>query len=320
LKRSALDTIRIGTRGSKLAKIQTDLFISNLAKHKPDIAFQVINVTTIGDKVRDRPIAAVGGTGIFVKELEDALLNNEVDIVIHSLKDLPTELPQGLTLACVSNREDPRDVLIASKGRTFAQLPAKSRVATSSRRRAAQLLAIRQDVTFIDIRGNVPTRVRKQEEGECEAIVLAAAGLVRLGLEDKISQYFDYDICLPAAGQGALGIECRVDDLEIVKMLKELDDPSVRSAVTAERSFLAELGGGCSVPVGALAIVTEDTVLLRGCIASLDGKEVVRDQLSGPSVQCHELGKKLASLMIQNGAAPILAQLRLSCANAISPP
>ncbi len=320
MKRSATEKIRIGTRGSKLAKIQTDLFIARLAQHKPEISVDVINVTTTGDKIRDRPIAAVGKTGVFVKELEDALINNEVDVVIHSLKDLPTELPEGLTLACVSNREDPRDVLLCQGKVTLDRLPPGSRVATSSRRRTAQLSALRQDLIFVDMRGNVPTRVRKQEEGECEAIVLAAAGLLRLGLSNKISQYLDYDICLPAAGQGALAAECRVDDLEILHLLKQLDDPIVRCAISAERSFLAELGGGCSVPVGALATVEDGAVLLRGCVAALDGSKVVRNQLSGLRSQSDELGKRLSELMLKNGAEPILDQLRLSTAGAISPP
>lgn len=320
MKRSGLDRIRIGTRSSTLAKIQTDLFISRLTQHRPAIAVEVINVTTAGDKIRDRPIAAIGGTGVFVKELEEALLNNEVDIVIHSLKDLPTEVPSGLTLACVSNREDPRDVLICGGQKTFEQLPAHSRVATSSRRRTAQLLAARQDLTFVDIRGNVPTRVRKQEEGECNAIVLAAAGLLRLGLSEKISQYLDYDVCLPAAGQGALAAECRADDLEILHLLKTLDDAIVRCAISAERSFLAELGGGCSVPVGALATVDNDTVTLRGCVAALDGSKVLRQQLSGSFSESEQLGKRLAEIMLKMGAEPILKQLRLSTANAISPP
>jgi hydroxymethylbilane synthase len=257
---------------------------------------------------------------VFVKELEDALLNNEVDIVIHSLKDLPTELPDRLTLACVSNREDPRDVLICQGKVTLDRLPSGSRLATSSRRRTAQLSAVRQDLIFVDMRGNVPTRVRKQEEGECEAIILAAAGLLRLGLSNKISQYLDYDICLPAAGQGALAAECRIDDLEILHLLKQLDDPIVRCAISAERSFLAELGGGCSVPVGALATVDNGAVLLRGCVAALDGSKVVRNQLSASCSQSDELGKRLAEIMVKDGAEPILDQLRLSTAAAISPP
>jgi hydroxymethylbilane synthase len=277
-------------------------------------------ISTSGDKVRDRPIAEVGELGVFVKELENALLLGEVDIVVHSLKDLPTALPPSLTLACVCNREDPRDVLVSRDQLSFNSLPLNAVVATSSRRRTAQLLAQRQDLNFIDIRGNIPTRLKKHDDGQCDAIILAAAGLIRLGLTDRISEYLDTSICLPAVGQGALAAECRSDDLAICQLLEAADDHDVRAEVTAERAFLAHLGGGCSVPIGALSRITGDRLSLTGCVAALDGSRVMTRSLTGSTNEAEQLGQHLAQIMLKDGAESILHDLRLSQPNAISAP
>jgi hydroxymethylbilane synthase len=312
--------IRIGTRGSKLARIQTEILISHLTALNPSVSFETVIIATAGDKVRDRPIADVGEVGVFVKELEDALFKQEVDVVAHSLKDLPTDLPKGLTLACVIDREDPRDVIVSRNGVKFQDLPQHATVATSSRRRTAQLSALRNDLNFIDIRGNVPTRLRKHDEGECDAIILAAAGLERLGLIDRVSEFLDPNICVPAAGQGALASECRADDGAICELLSAADNQQVRAEITAERSFLKELGGGCSVPIGALARCEGDDLVLTGCVAALNGSKIIKQLASGNAQHPEELGKRLAEALIKGGAETILSQLRLSAPKAISPP
>jgi len=329
-------TIRVGTRESKLARLQTDIVISTLSNNFPDITFEVHPITTGGDKVLDRPIVELGTRGVFVKELEEALLEDRVDFVVHSLKDLPTDLPANLTLAAVLNREDPRDVFVSLKAQSFMELAPGSTVATSSRRRAAQLMALRQDLRFVDMRGNIPTRVRKLEEGQCDAMILAAAGLLRLELNDKITEYLSTDICTPAVGQGALAVECRSNDKEILTMLAAIQDQQAKAEITAERAFLDVLGGGCSVPAGALGrlksraadeVINEllfepkgDILTLSGCVAALDGSEVFRDSISGPPEYAQQLGQALAKKMQEAGAEKILAELRLTTPNVVSPP
>ncbi len=263
----------VGTRASKMARIQTDFFISQFTAKFPQNECEIVPITVSGERDYARPIAELGIEGVFVKELEEALLNKEIDLVVHSLKDLTTTLPSSLVLACVLNRIDPRDVLVSQNNISFAKLPAGSRVATSSRRRMAQLRAWRDDLSYMDIRGNVPTRLEKLDDDYCDAIVLAAAGLIRLGLEERITEFFSLETSLPVAGQGALAIECRTDDTELLAQLNTLDDRETRLAITAERAFLATVGGGCSMPIGAYAKLTApDTILLEACITSLDGK------------------------------------------------
>ncbi len=312
---------RIGTRVSKLARLQTDFVLRALKEAFPQINFEIVPVTTHGDQVRDRPIAELGTRGVFVKELEEALLANEVDLVVHSLKDLPTDLPSGLCLGAVPAREDVRDVIVSRGNTSFSALPAGALVATSSRRRAAQLRSLRKDLNFVDIRGNVDTRLRKLDDGQCDAMVLAAAGLLRLGLGERITEYLDPQISTPAVGQGALGIECRSDDNWIMSMLSHIDNKEVRALTTAERSFLDELGGGCSVPVGALAeSVPADRIKLSGCVASLDGTQIFRDSLESSAAQAHELGRQLAERILSQGAGSVLASLKTMTSNMVSPP
>jgi hydroxymethylbilane synthase len=313
--------VRVGTRESQLARLQTDIVIAALSGKFPDLKFEVVPITTGGDKVLDKPIADLGVRGVFVKELEDALYKDRVDFVVHSLKDLPTELPEGLTLACVLDREDPRDVLVANDGFDLKTLPAGTRLATSSRRRAAQIRSLRTDLEFCDIRGNIPTRLRKHSEGQCDAMILAAAGLVRLGMASKITEYLDMAVCTPAVGQGALGIECRESDTTILNYLQGIENHQVRAEVTAERAFLDKLGGGCSVPVGALGETIRDGRLrLTGCVAALDGSEIIRVSLESEIEKATELGNNLAERVEELGAERILRELKQSAPSAISPP
>jgi hydroxymethylbilane synthase len=311
---------RVGTRASKLARLQTQIVVDRLKAKIPDVQLEEVAVTTGGDKIVDRPIAELGFRGVFVKELEDALLRGEVDFVVHSLKDVPTDVPDGLCIAAVLDREDPRDILATKTGKAFKDLPPNAVVATSSRRRAAQLKELRSDISFIDIRGNIETRLRKLDEGYCDGTLLAHAGLLRLGLLDRISQVFEPEELTPAAGQGALAIECRANDADLLEMLEKISDKKVSQEIECERSFLAQLGGGCSVPIGALARVNGDNITLTGCIAALDGSAVFRTTHSGLAEQAKEVGKQLAFKMMENGARSTIEDLRLSIPNKISPP
>lgn len=313
-------TFRVGTRESKLARIQTDIVVSKLLEHFPDAQTEIEHITTGGDKILDRPIAQLGGRGVFVKELEEALLDKRVDLVVHSLKDLPTELPPGLKLACVLDRSDPRDIFVSHKAASFKELAAGSTVATSSRRRAAQLLALRQDLKFVDMRGNIPTRMRKLAEGQCDAMILAAAGLLRLDMRDSITEFLSLEISTPAVGQGALAVECRADDIETLQALAALEDKNARDEIEAERAFLDELGSGCSVPAGALGRVQGDDLTLTGCVAALDGGRIFRDEIRGPRARAFQIGKELAARLQAAGAENVLKELRLSTPNVVSPP
>lgn len=314
--------MRVGTRASKLARLQTQVVVDKLKSKFPGQEIEIVLVTTGGDKIVDKPIAEIGSRGVFVKELEDALLKGEVDFVVHSLKDMPTDVPPGLCLAAVLEREDPRDVLASKDGVPFGELRTGAVIATSSLRRAAQLSAIRKDLSFIDSRGNIDTRLRKLEEGHCDATILAAAGLLRLGAGKSISHFFDPDELTPAAGQGALAVECRLDDSALLAMIKDIDDESVRAETECERAFLSQLGGGCSVPIGALARLQEDGkhLILRGCVAALDGSQVFRMSLTGSKENPVQLGRNVAEALSNCGAQPLIEQLRLSVPSQISPP
>ena len=314
-------TLRIGTRDSVLARLQTDIAIKVIAEKFPEIKFEILAVKTSGDKILNVPLSQLGGRGVFVKELEESLLRKEVDIVVHSLKDLPTEMPDELVLAATIERADPRDVLLSKSGKNFAELPPQSRVATSSLRRAAQLSALRNDVQFVDIRGNLQTRLRKLDEGQCDAMVLAAAGLQRLSLGDRIAQYFEPEHCTPAVGQGALGIECHQDNQLALHVLAAINDKIVWACATAERAFLNRLGGGCSVPVGALAKLEADGQLnLSACVASLDGKQIVTGKKIGTADDAASIGNKLADELLEKGAGKIVEVLLKAGPGSVSPP
>jgi hydroxymethylbilane synthase len=289
--------LRFATRGSELALVQTELAASLLRAAAPDRAFEVVEITTEGDRDRTTSLTVLGGRGVFVRGVEQALLDGRADVAVHSLKDVPTEPVEGLTLAAMLERADPRDAFVASGERRLADLPAGARVGTSSRRRATLLRAIRPDVEAAEIRGNVGTRLRKVAEGEYDGVVLAAAGLTRLGRIGEATQFFDAMEFLPSPGQGAVTLQCRADDDETLALLARIDDAPTRAAVEAERGFLAELGSGCSLPVGAFAQVDGDLVALRAMLARdkpADGELPVFGDASGTVDGAAEVGRGLA--------------------------
>lgn len=289
------------TRPSPLARAQTAHVIHLLKAAWPGLKCQEHIITTNGDHIVDQPLPEIGGKGVFTSELEAALLLRQVDVAVHSLKDLPVEETPGITIAAIPARDVAFDVLVSANGQTLANLPEAARVGTCSPRRSAQLLACRPDLTILPLRGNVNTRVHKLMSGEYDAIILAAAGLRRLGLETHITETFPLDVMLPAPGQGALAVQCRADDVETLGILAAIHDPLTFAAVTAERAFLAGLGGGCSLPVGAFAQKTDGQIILTGGVISEDGKRAIR--LSAVDQEPRELGERLAHFMLERGAA-----------------
>ena len=306
-------TIRIGTRGSTLARWQADHVAAVIGNQKGAPPTEQILIRTEGDRVQDVPLWKVDGKAFFTKEIEEALLDGRIDVAVHSLKDLATEMLPELTLGAVMAREDPRDVLISSG--EFAGLPEGAVVGTSSLRRRAFLRLIRPDVRLKELRGNVPTRIQKLDEGEYDAIVLAAAGVKRLGLTHRISMYLDPGDFLPAVSQGALGLQIRTGDQETAEWIGGLDDPRTRSATTAERAFLRRMEGGCQVPVGALAEVSDEGLHLRGMVASLDGSLSISGEITGPEADAASLGAALGERLLGEGAAPILDGIRRAAAD-----
>jgi hydroxymethylbilane synthase len=298
----------LGTRGSKLALAQTDLVRAALLERHPGLVVEIEQITTRGDVILDRPLSTIGDKGLFVTEIEDALRAGRIDLAVHSAKDLPSELPNDMALAAFPRRADPRDALVSRDGLQLAALPEGARVGTSSLRRACLLRHLRPDLRVADLRGNVDTRLRKLREGQYDAIVLAAAGLERLGLADEISEHLDPHMMLPAVGQGILGLEIRVGDEVTAALLAPLDDPAARVAALAERAFLARIGGGCQVPVGAYARVTDDALTLAGMIGARDGR-LVRGELSGPAGRPTELGARLAEELLDGGGRALLNTL-----------
>lgn len=298
--------LRFATRPSALARWQTQWVINALQKIHPDLICEEKIITTQGDKILDKPLPEIGGKGLFTQELGSELLNGNVDCAVHSLKDLPVEYPNGLTIGCIPIRAEARDALISKNGFAVSTLPKGASVGTSSLRRSAQILSIRPDLHAESLRGNVDTRVRKALDGQHDAIILAGAGLTRLGLEKNVTEWLSLDVMLPAPGQGALAVQCRADDQTTLSLLAALDDESTRKAVTAERAFLSGLGGGCAVPVAAHAITNDQSsvISLTGLVISENGKTVVK--VIGEGVDALQLGNELAQKAIQNGANEIL--------------
>ena len=294
------------TRPSALARWQTQWVISGLQKAHPGLVCEVKVITTRGDKILDKPLPEIGGKGLFTQELERELLSGEVHCAVHSLKDLPVENPEGLAVGCIPVRTEVRDVLISKYGYTLETLPPASVVGTSSLRRAAQILSARPDVITASLRGNVDTRLRKALDGQYDAIILAGAGLTRLGLASHVTQWLPLDVMLPAPGQGALAVQCRADDEKTLSLLSALEDAPTRAAVTAERQFLLGLGGGCAVPVAAFAAVSKQqlAISLTGLVVSIDGKKLIKVTDKGSDPQ--ELGKRLAREAISQGSDKIL--------------
>jgi hydroxymethylbilane synthase len=299
--------VRIATRRSALAKWQAHHVSGLLTAREPGLEVQLLELMTRGDRILDVPLAEVGGKGLFVKEIEDALLRGDAQIAVHSMKDLPAVEPPGLVIAAVPVREDPRDALV-SHGKKLAELPRGARVGTASLRRSAQLQAMRPDLRIETIRGNVATRLRKIDEG-FDAVVLAHAGLRRLGLTDKVAQIFSTEEMLPAVAQGALAIEARQDDAETLRRLSPLEDRATRIQVEAERGFLRRLQGGCQVPIAGHAEVKGDVVRLRGLVANLDGTVIIRGERAGPVAEAARVGDELADELLARGAGEILSTI-----------
>ena len=298
----------IGSRGSKLALWQAEQARQRLQLLNPGIDINIEIIKTTGD-VKNDPLSVIGGKGVFTKELEDALLDGRIDLAVHSLKDLPTILPDGLAISAICEREDARDALVLRSdlnGSSLSSLPERAVVGTSSQRRLAQLKALRGDVAVRDLRGNVDTRIRKLDEGQYDAVILASAGLLRLGLGDRISARIPLSEMLSAVGQGAIAIETRSDNEFAVETTARLDHHETRLACLAERAFLRGLGGGCQLPIAAHAVLDRDLLVLDGLVAKPDGSEIVRDQLSGASDQAEQLGAELSSRLIERGAHSFL--------------
>ncbi|RAM53069.1 MAG: hydroxymethylbilane synthase [Hapalosiphonaceae cyanobacterium JJU2] len=305
-------TIRIGSRKSQLALIQTYWVQEQLQKSFPDITFEVHTMATHGDKILDVALAKIGDKGLFTKELELGMINQEIDFAVHSLKDLPTRLPEGLVLAAITQRENPADALVVHekhKDKQIDTLPEGAVIGTSSLRRLAQLRHKFPHFTFKDVRGNLNTRMAKLDAGEYDALILAVAGLERLGMGDRIHQVLPKEISLHAVGQGALGIECRAEDTELISLLKAIEHPETRDRCLAERAFLRELEGGCQVPIGVNTEINGSNLTLTGIVASVDGQKVVKDTLSGETKDAEQLGTQLAKQMRGQGAQEILDQI-----------
>jgi len=298
-------TLRIGTRGSLLAKWQAESIRKRLFAAR-GVEAEIIVIKTAGDKMQQVPLTRIGGKGVFIKELEEALLEESIDLAVHSVKDIPTDTPSRLTFPAVCRRDDVRDCLV---GATLANLRQGARVGTSSLRRQAQVLHMRPDLDIRDLRGNVDTRLRKVESGEYDAILLAKAGLDRLGVSQRISEILSPDLCMPAVGQGAIAVECRLKDAETADILSPLDDPETRTAIIAERALLAALQGGCQVPLGAWARIEREELVLEACVCSVDGVQYVKQRATAPPDQAADLGQHMARLLIEAGAQSILEEV-----------
>ena len=308
----AISKIRIATRRSKLAMVQTLWVKEELERNIPNIEVNIEAMATQGDKILDVALAKIGDKGLFTKELETQMLQDKADIAVHSLKDLPTNLPDGLTLGCITKREDPSDALVINKKNEsykLENLPSGSIVGTSSLRRLAQLKFNFPNLIFKDIRGNVITRLEKLDSGEFDCIILAAAGLKRLGFESRIHQLIPSEISLHAVGQGALGIECKSDNHDVLKIIQVLTHEETSKRCLAERSFLRELEGGCQVPIGVNSGIKNNQIFLTGMVASIDGKKLIKDQSIGPSTDPESIGKDLANKLKMQGAEKILEEI-----------
>jgi hydroxymethylbilane synthase len=300
--------LRIGTRGSLLAKWQAE-FVRKRLFAAAGVEAEIIVIKTSGDKFANAPLTQIGGKGIFVKELEDALMEETIDIAVHSVKDIPTEIPSRLQFPAVFRREDVRDCLISASGATLANLRQGARIGTGSLRRQSQLRHIRPDLDVRDLRGNVDTRLRKAQSGEYDAILLAKAGLDRLGWSDRITETFSPDVFLPAVGQGAIAAECRLSDSEAAQVLATLDDAESRSAIIAERALLSAMQGGCQVPLGAWARTERGEFVLDACVCSVDGSQYVRQRATATPDQAAALGEHVARLLLESGAQSILEEV-----------
>jgi len=302
--------LRIATRKSQLALWQAEHVAALIRRSQPNMVVELLPMSTKGDRIQDRSLAAIGGKGLFIKELETALKDRRADMAVHSMKDVPGDLPDAFVIAAVLPRLDARDALISSRALKLEDLPQGARLGTSSLRRQAQLLAARPDLKIEALRGNVDTRLRRLDAGELDAIVLACAGLIRLGLESRITARLDPQVSLPAVGQGVIGIECRADDTSTLNALHALDDAATRTAVEAERAFARRLAGSCQSPIAAYARMDRDQLRLDGLVAEPDGSRLLRDSITGSSTNPRILGEQLAERVLAAGAAELLQRLR----------
>ncbi len=298
--------LRIATRKSQLALWQAEYVKAELEKHHPGLAIELVPLTSRGDKILDVPLAKVGGKGLFVKELEQALLENEADIAVHSMKDVPMEFPAGLGLAVICPREDARDAFVSNRFNSLDDVPQGAVIGTSSLRRQCQLLALRPDLNIKFLRGNVQTRLQKLDDGEYDAIILAAAGLIRLGLKERIRTYLSPEQSLPAGGQGAVGIECRTNDEAVIALLQPLHHQATADQVTAERAMNRRLQGGCQVPIACYALHQDAGLWLRGLVGAPDGSEMLFDDIRGSLADAEKMGIELAERLLAAGADKIL--------------
>jgi len=301
--------LKIATRQSPLALWQAEFVKAELEKIHPELHVELVPMVTRGDKILDTPLAKIGGKGLFVKELELAMLDGRADIAVHSMKDVPMEFPEGLGLSVICEREDPRDAFVSNTYQLLDQLPQGAKVGTCSLRRQCQLKAKRPDIQILDLRGNVGTRLSKLDEGHYDAIILASAGLKRLGLKDRIAHEIEPDWMLPAGGQGAVGIECRTDDVRVQNYLAPLNHDETAFRVKAERAVNQRLQGGCQVPIGVFSIIENDQIHINALVGELDGTEIIQHQIVGHINQAETLGIKLAEQLLDSGAARILDAL-----------
>ncbi|MBN6078150.1 hydroxymethylbilane synthase [Aggregatibacter actinomycetemcomitans] len=301
--------LKIATRQSPLALWQANYVKDRLRQLYPDLNVELVPMVTKGDVILDSPLAKIGGKGLFVKELENALLNNEADIAVHSMKDVPMQFPQGLGLAVICKREDPRDAFVSNSYRTLAELPQGAVVGTSSLRRQCQLKKLRPDLDIRSLRGNVGTRLSKLDNGDYDAIILASAGLIRLGLAARIASFIDVEQSLPAAGQGAVGIECRTDDVAVQQLLAPLADAETTSCVLAERAMNNRLQGGCQVPIGGYAVLRDGELYLRALVGSVDGSIIIRAEGKSAVENADVLGVQIAEQLLAQGADKILQDI-----------
>ncbi|MGY5799551.1 hydroxymethylbilane synthase [Rheinheimera faecalis] len=301
-----MNLVRIATRKSALALWQANFVKAELEAAHPGLQVELVPMSTQGDKILDTPLAKIGGKGLFVKELETAMLEGRADIAVHSMKDVPVDFPEGLMLHTICQREDPRDAFVSNSYQQLADLPQGAVVGTSSLRRQCQIKAMRPDLQIKDLRGNVNTRLAKLDAGEFDAIILASAGLIRLGFETRIASFLEVGTSLPANGQGAVGIECRSDDLVVQQLLAPLEHQETRICVLAERAMNRKLQGGCQVPIGAFAVLQQNELWLRGLVGQLDGSEILRSEIKGEATQAEQLGTQLAEQLLALGADRIL--------------
>ena len=309
MTQTSVSEIRIATRESQLALWQAHFVKQQLELAHPELTVTLVPMTTKGDQILDTPLAKIGGKALFVKELEVAMLEGRADIAVHSMKDVPVEFPEGLMLKTICEREDPRDAFVSNQFDRLDDLPAGAIVGTSSLRRQCQLKALRPDLVIKDLRGNVNTRLRKLDEGQYDAIILAAAGLIRLEMPERIKHAIDTHTLLPANGQGAVGIECRANDNEIKALLAPLEHTATRYRVLAERAMNRGLEGGCQVPIGSYSEITDGELHLRGLVGSLDGQTIIQDDIRGPQEDAEQLGAELASRLLKAGADVILNEV-----------